>query len=95
MRQAEVPPFAVVPPHELLPIRCEEQELEENLLRIDGRVPKNHRDFAAARGKAATLRRYLGKLYAKEMVRLNFPDLGAPESMERLIELIMRMEYRL
>jgi hypothetical protein len=66
-------------------------DLEKNVILIN----TGHRDFAAARGKAISLRRYVGKLYAKEMVFLNFPDLSAPESMERLIELIMRMETKL
>lgn len=66
-------------------------DVEKNVILINN----GHRDFAAARVKAASLRRYLAKLYAKEMVHLNFPDAGAPEAMERLIELIMRMEPKL
>ncbi|MCE9584376.1 MAG: ATP-binding protein [Planctomycetes bacterium] len=62
-----------------------------------GRIEINsaHRDYAAARAKARTLRRYVGKLYAKEIVLLNFPGLPAGPVMERFIELMMRVEERL
>ena len=66
-------------------------DMEKNVILVNN----GHRDFAAARGKPASLRRYLAKLYAKEMVHLNFPDAAAPEAMERLIELLMRMEPKL
>ncbi|MBU0753524.1 MAG: ATP-binding protein, partial [Planctomycetes bacterium] len=66
-------------------------DLDKNVILINS----GHRDFATARTKPATLKRYLGKLYAKEVVYLNFPDLSSQEAMERLIELITRMESKL
>ncbi len=51
-----------------------------------------HRDFLASRTTMAKHRRYIGKLYAKEVVLLNFPHESSGEAMERLIEVIMRTE---
>ncbi len=54
-----------------------------------------HRDFAASRGTLAMHRRYIGKLYAKEVVLINFPHESAAAVMERLIELTLRTEESL
>ena len=51
-----------------------------------------HRDFLASRGSAAKHRRYIGKLYAKEVVLTNFPHETPAEVMERLIEVTLRTE---
>ncbi|MFM8633773.1 MAG: ATP-binding protein [Planctomycetia bacterium] len=51
-----------------------------------------HRDFLASRTSAARHRRYIGKLYAKEVVLSNFPHESPAEVMERLIELTLRTE---
>jgi hypothetical protein len=51
-----------------------------------------HRDFSASRTTMAKHRRYIGKLYAKEVVLLNFPHETSSEAMERLIEVIVRTE---
>jgi hypothetical protein len=51
-----------------------------------------HRDFVASRSTPAKHRRYIGKLYAKEMVLLNFPHEPPSEVMERLVELLLRTE---
>ncbi len=51
-----------------------------------------HRDFFASRTTMAKHRRYIGKLYAKEVVLLNFPHESSSEAMERLIEVIVRTE---
>jgi hypothetical protein len=51
-----------------------------------------HRDFLASRTTMAKHRRYIGKLYAKEVVLLNFPHESSSEAMERLIEVIVRTE---
>jgi hypothetical protein len=51
-----------------------------------------HRDFLASRASAAKHRRYIGKLYAKEVVLINFPHESANDVMERLIELTLRTE---
>jgi hypothetical protein len=51
-----------------------------------------HRDFLASRTAMAKHRRYIGKLYAKEVVLLNFPHESSSEAMERLIEVIVRTE---
>ncbi len=51
-----------------------------------------HRDFLASRSSAAKHRRYVGKLYAKEVVLLNFPHESGAEAMERLIEMLVHTE---
>lgn len=54
-----------------------------------------HRDFLAARTPAARHRRYIGKLYAKEVVLSNFPHETPAQVMERLIEVTLRTEEAL
>ncbi len=51
-----------------------------------------HRDFLSSKNTAAKHRRYVGKLYAKEVVLINFPHESPGEVMERLIELTLRTE---
>jgi hypothetical protein len=51
-----------------------------------------HRDFLASRSSSARHRRYIGKLYAKEVVLTNFPHESPAEVMERLIEVTLRTE---
>ena len=51
-----------------------------------------HRDFLATRSSAARHRRYIGKLYAKEVVLSNFPHESPAQVMERLIEVTLRTE---
>ena len=51
-----------------------------------------HRDFLASRTAGARHRRYIGKLYAKEVVLTNFPHESPAEVMERLIEVTLRTE---
>ncbi len=51
-----------------------------------------HRDFLASRHAAGKHRRYIGKLYAKEVVLTNFPHESPAEVMERLIEVTLRTE---
>jgi hypothetical protein len=58
-------------------------------------VNSGHRDYAfASRAKALKLR-YLVRLYAKEMVRRNFPGLRGEELLDRLIELSLYTEEHL
>jgi len=51
-------------------------------------------DWSASRAKALKLR-YLVRLYAKEMVRKNFPGLRGEELLDRLIELSLYTEEHL
>jgi hypothetical protein len=51
-----------------------------------------HRDFLASRSSASRHRRYIGKLYAKEVVLTNFPHESPAAVMERLIEVTLRTE---
>ena len=51
-----------------------------------------HRDFLSSKTTATTHRRYIGKLYAKEVVLINFPHESPGEVMERLIEITLRTE---
>jgi hypothetical protein len=64
---------------------------EQNIIVVNS----GHRDYAfAARAKALKLR-YLMRLYAKEMVRKNFPGLRGEELLDRLIELSLYTEEHL
>src|SRR5262249_4041258 len=51
-----------------------------------------HRDFIANKTTAAKHRRYVGKLYAKEVVLINFPHESPGDLLERLIEITLRIE---
>jgi hypothetical protein len=55
-------------------------------------INSTHRDFLASKQTAAKHRRYVGKLYAKEVVLINFPHESPAEVMERLIEVLIRTE---
>ena len=58
-------------------------------------VNSGHRDYVyAARTRALKLR-YLVRLFAKEMVRKNFPGAPVDEMLERLIELSLYAEEHL
>jgi hypothetical protein len=58
-------------------------------------VNSGHRDYVfAARAKALKLR-YLVRLYAKEMVLRNFPELRGEELLDRLLELSLYTEEHL
>lgn len=66
-------------------------DAEQNVIVVNS----GHRDYAfASRSKALKLR-YLVRLYAKEMVRRNFPGLRGEELLERLIELSLYAEEHL
>ena len=54
-----------------------------------------HQDFVDSNTSPARHRRYIGKLYAKEVVLLNFPDAPPAVVAERLIELMVRTEENL
>ncbi len=54
-----------------------------------------HRDYLAARAKVKSLRRYVGKLYAKEIILLNFPSVRSDQALDRMVELLTRMEEQL
>jgi hypothetical protein len=51
-----------------------------------------HRDFVTSKSTPAKHRRYVGKLYAKELVLINFPHEPPADVLERLIELTLRTE---
>ena len=51
-----------------------------------------HRDFLACKQTAAKHRRYIGKLYAKEVVLINFAHETPRDVMDRLIEVLVRTE---
>ena len=66
-------------------------EIERNLIVVNS----GHRDYVFA-SRAKTLKlRYLARLYAKEMVRRNFPGLRGEELLDRLIELSLYTEEHL
>jgi hypothetical protein len=51
-----------------------------------------HRDFVSSRSSPARHRRYIGKLYAKEVVLSNFPHESPAEALERFVELTLRTD---
>jgi hypothetical protein len=66
-------------------------EPEQNVIVVNS----GHRDYVfASRSKALKLR-YHVRLYAKEMVRRNFPELRGEELLDRLIELSLYTEEHL
>jgi Histidine kinase-, DNA gyrase B-, and HSP90-like ATPase len=66
-------------------------DVDQNLIVVNS----GHRDYVfAARAKSLKLR-YLVRLYAKEMVRRNFPGLRGEELLDRLIELSLYTEEHL
>jgi hypothetical protein len=54
-----------------------------------------HKDYLEAKEKSARLKRYIGKIYAKEIILLNFPDIGGAQACDRMIELLQKIEERL
>lgn len=64
---------------------------ERNLIVVNS----GHRDFVFANRSNALKLRYVGRLYAKELVRRNFPGASADELLERMIELTLYMEEHL
>ncbi len=66
-------------------------DAEQNVIVVNS----GHRDFLYASRLKALKLRYLVRLYAKEMVRKNFPGLPADQLLERLIELCLYAEEHL
>jgi hypothetical protein len=62
----------------------------------EGRLEVNsaHPDYQAVLGEAAR-RRYFGRLYAKELVLHNFGHEPAPAVLERMLEVLTRLDGHL
>jgi hypothetical protein len=59
-------------------------------------VNDKHRDFLFTKPRGAQYRRYIARLYAKELVLLNYGDvINNNGALERLIEVVTRIEQRL
>lgn len=58
-------------------------------------INSGHRDFLASLSSSARHRRYIGKLYAKEVVLINFAHETPGEISERLVEMLVRTEEAL
>jgi hypothetical protein len=58
-------------------------------------INNGHRDFVYASRSRARKIRYICKLFAKELVALNFPGLSAGDLLERMVELSMYTEENL
>jgi hypothetical protein len=58
-------------------------------------INSGHRDFLASLASASRHRRYIGKLYAKEVVLINFSHETPGEISERLVEMLVRTEEAL
>ena len=63
-------------------------DAERNLIVVNN----GHRDFVFASKARATQLRYIGRLYAKELVQKNFPGTAADELLERMVELMLYVE---
>jgi len=63
----------------------------------EGRLEVNsaHSDYLAVRESPPRRRRYLGRLYAKELVLHNFGHEAPPVVLERLLEVLTRLEEHL
>ena len=84
-----LPGYTFTPaPSELWRSRYDE---ELNLIVINN----GHRDFVYANRSGASKLRYVARLFAKELVRKNFPGATADELLERMIELTLYMEEHL
>jgi len=55
-------------------------------------INSSHRDFLSSKASVGKHRRYIGKLYAKEVVLSNFPHESPAQALERLIEVTLRTE---
>jgi hypothetical protein len=55
-------------------------------------VNNGHRDFVFASGSRAMQLRYIGRLYAKELVQKNFAGAAPNDLLERMLELILYVE---
>ena len=55
-------------------------------------INSSHRDFLASKSSVGKHRRYIGKLYAKEVVLSNFPHESPAQALERLVEVTLRTE---
>ncbi|HET6277760.1 MAG TPA: hypothetical protein VFG08_03160, partial [Candidatus Polarisedimenticolia bacterium] len=62
-----------------------------------GRMEINsaHPDYQAVRLSASRRRRYLGRLYAKELVLHNFGHQPSAAALERMVEVLTRLEEHL
>ncbi len=58
-------------------------------------INSGHRDFLASISSSARHRRYIGKLYAKEVVLINFSHETPGEISERIVEMLVRTEEAL
>lgn len=81
-----------LPSYRLEPAHGESWRSRYDARRNEIVINSAHRDYLASRDTAAKHRRYLGKLYAKEVVLLNFPHESAGAVMDRLIEILVRTE---
>jgi hypothetical protein len=58
-------------------------------------VNSGHPDYQAVRKSASRRRRYLGRLYAKELVLHNFGLEPPSVALERLLEVLTRLDEHL
>jgi hypothetical protein len=84
-----LPPYALYP--DQASIWRSRYNKDKNVIEINSL----HKDYIEAKDKAARLRRYIGKIYAKEVILLNFPDISGEQACDRMIEILQKIEDKL
>ncbi|MFC1585217.1 ATP-binding protein [Fibrobacterota bacterium] len=81
-----------LPSYQLIPAHGEHWRSQYRLKKNIIEVNSGHRDFLATKTRLTSHKRYIAKLYAKEIVMLNFPNVNQNDSLERIIELLVSIE---
>ena len=84
-----------LPSYRLQPESDSDQRSHYDIYRNEIVIDSAHSDFVNSNSSSARQRRYVARLYAKEVVLLNFPDASPAKLAERLIELILHTEDNL
>jgi hypothetical protein len=84
-----------LPPYILCPDQRNDMRSRYNENKNVIEINSLHKDYIEAKEKAARLKRYIAKIYAKEVILLNFPDISGEQACDRMIELLQKVEEKL
>ena len=84
-----------LPPYILCPDQVSDWRSRYNNIKNAIEINSLHKDYIGAKDKASRLRRYIGKIYAKEVILVNFPDISGAQACDRMIELLQKVEEKL